>query len=230
MIAADEDAQLTAGEAAHGLSLDGGECRPDRRGSRGRSGLARFGLRAAGGPPADGSARGPNGGGSRPEADHDLRPSGPKHPRSRRARRPGITGAPASGRPCAPADRRRRRLVRRVPGRCIFPVVVAAPVMSPGDALTGKGHVRYSTGLADLQEADQRSPTSSCAQNFQICTALVLIGIEPAPAQNSGDARSAQVWLPSPRVSSMGVASGAIGAALPAWVICVLAGPGVVSS
>ena len=56
--------------------------------------------------------------------------------------------------------------------------------MSPGDALTGKGHVRYSTGLADPQEADQRSPTSSCAQNSQICTALVLIGIEPAPAQN----------------------------------------------
>ncbi len=56
--------------------------------------------------------------------------------------------------------------------------------MSPGDALTGKGHVRYSTALADPQEADQQSPTSSCAQNSQICTALVLIGIKPAPAQN----------------------------------------------
>ncbi len=53
IIAADEGAQLTAGEAAHGLSLDGGECRPDRRGSRSCSGLARLGLRAAGGPPAD---------------------------------------------------------------------------------------------------------------------------------------------------------------------------------
>lgn len=58
--------------------------------------------------------------------------------------------------------------------------------MSPGDALTGKGHVSYSTGLADPQEADQRTPTSSCAQNSQICTALVLIGIEPAPAQIGG--------------------------------------------
>src|SRR6266487_2136246 len=95
-----------------------------------------------------------HGSGSRPEADHDLRPFGPKHPRSPRARRPGITGAPASRRPCAPADRRRRRLVRRAPGTCIFPAVVAAPVISPGDALTGKGHVRYSTGLADPQEAD----------------------------------------------------------------------------
>src|SRR6266536_2047309 len=139
-------------------------------------------------PPTDGTARS-HGSGSRPEADHDLRPVGPKHPRSPRARRPGITGAPASRRPCAPADRRRRRLLRRVPGTCIFPVVVAVPVMSPGDALTGKGHVRYSTGLADPQEADQRSPTSSCAQNSQICTALVLIGIEPAPAQNGGSAR-----------------------------------------
>ena len=68
---------------------------------------------------------------------------------------------------------------------CIFPVVAAAPAMSPADALTGKGHVRYSpafsTGLADPQEVDQRSPTSSCAQNSQICTALVFIGIEPAP-------------------------------------------------
>jgi hypothetical protein len=57
--------------------------------------------------------------------------------------------------------------------------------MSPADALTGKGPVRYSpafsTGLADPQEVDQRSPTSSCAQNPQICTALVLIAIEPAP-------------------------------------------------
>lgn len=62
--------------------------------------------------------------------------------------------------------------------------------MSPADALTGKGHVRYSpafsTGLADPQEVDQRSPTSSCAQNSQICTALVFIGIEPAAAQNGG--------------------------------------------
>ena len=65
--------------------------------------------------------------------------------------------------------------------------------MSPGDALTGKGHVRYSTGLADRQEADQRSPTSSCAQNSQICTALVLIGIEPAPAQNGGYSRAYHV-------------------------------------
>jgi hypothetical protein len=143
---------------------------------------------AAGEPPTDGTARS-HGSGSRPEADHDLRPFGPEHPRSPRARRPGITGAPASRRPYAPADRRRRRLLRRVPGTCIFPVVVAAPVMSPGGALTGKGHVRYSTGLADPQEADQRSPTSSCAQNSQICTALVLIGIEPAPAQNGGYAR-----------------------------------------
>ena len=126
----------------------------------------------------------------RPEADHNLGPFEPKHPRSRRARRPGIPGAPASHWPCAPADRRRRRLLRRVPGTCIFPVVAAAPAMSPADALTGKGHVRYSpafsTGLADPQEVDQRSPTSSCAQNSQICTALVFIGIEPAPAQNGG--------------------------------------------
>lgn len=61
--------------------------------------------------------------------------------------------------------------------------------MSPADALTDKGHVRYSpafsTGLADPQEVDQRSPTSSCAQNSQICTALVFIGIEPAAAQIS---------------------------------------------
>lgn len=66
--------------------------------------------------------------------------------------------------------------------------------MSPADALTGKGHVRYSpafsTGLADPQEVDQRSPTSSCAQNSQICTALVFIGIEPAAAQNGGYARA----------------------------------------
>jgi len=105
----------------------------------------------------------------RPEADHNLGPFEPKHPRSRRARRPGIPGAPASRWPCAPADRRRRRLLRRLPRTCIFPVVVAAPAMSPADALTGKGHVRYSpafsTGLAVPPEVDQRSPTSSCAES-----------------------------------------------------------------
>ena len=162
--------------------------RPAR--SCGHFGNGRGGRRAAEGVPRwQLGARGPTAAVHGRRLNHDVRPFGPKHPRSRRARRPGITGAPASRRPCAPAGRPRRRLLRRVPGTCIFPVVVAAPVMSPGDALTGKGRVRYSTGLADPQEADQRSPTSSCAQNSQICTALVLIGIEPAPAQNGGNAR-----------------------------------------
>jgi hypothetical protein len=49
----------------------------------------------------------------------------------------------------------------------------------------------FSTGLADPQEVDQRSPTSSCAQNSQICTALVFIGIEPAAAQNGGSRSAA---------------------------------------
>ncbi len=131
--------------------------RPAR--SCGHFGNGRGGRRAAEGVPRwQLGARGPTAAVHGRRLNHDVRPFGPKHPRSRRARRPGITGAPASRRPCAPAGRPRRRLLRRVPGTCIFPVVVAAPVMSPADALTGKGHVRYSTGLADprKQTSDPR--------------------------------------------------------------------------
>ena len=134
----------------------------------------------------------------RPEADHNLGPFEPKHPRSRRARRPGIPGAPASHWPCAPADRRRRRLLRRVPGTCIFPVVAAAPAMSPADALTGKGHVRYSpafsTGLADPQEVDQRSPTSSCAQNSRSARPLSLSASSQRPRRTAALVRASPPW------------------------------------